>query len=61
MTRRLMTAPEVAEYLNIGTSTAYGLMSKKRDGFPSVKIGGAIRVREDDLEQWIDEQTQRTS
>ena len=54
--RRLLTAEDVAEILNISRSYAYKLI---RDGtIPSIPIGRSVRVRERALMEFIDERAQ---
>jgi excisionase family DNA binding protein len=48
--REIMTASEVADYLNCHYSTVYWLIHK--GGLPA-KLGGDWRVRRSDLEKWI--------
>ncbi|MBT3391640.1 MAG: helix-turn-helix domain-containing protein [Chloroflexi bacterium] len=47
----LMRAQEVADILNIKTSTAYSLM--QHGDIPSVKVRGSVRVRPEDLANYI--------
>lgn len=54
--RKLLTAPEVAQRLNVGRSTAFDLMRKGE--IRSVRIGKkSIRAIEDDLDDYIDRRT----
>jgi excisionase family DNA binding protein len=48
---RLMNAQEVADTLSIAKSTAYLLIQRKE--IPSVRVGRAVRVRPEDLEEYI--------
>ncbi len=48
---RLLKATEIAELLNISRAFAYRLM--KQGDIPVVQIGGARRVRLNDLENFI--------
>lgn len=53
--RKLLSAPEVAEILGLGESTVRRMM---RDGdLASVKIGAARRVRQEDLDAYVARQT----
>ncbi len=53
MLPRLLTGAEVAKFLNISRSYAYKLI---REGtIPSILIGRAVRVRDRDLLEFIDE------
>jgi excisionase family DNA binding protein len=49
---RLLTADDVAERLRISRSFAYALMS--RGEIPPVRLGRAVRVRPQDLEEFIE-------
>ena len=48
---QLLRAVEVARQLNISRSLAYQLML--RGDIPTVRFGGSVRVRESDLEEYI--------
>jgi excisionase family DNA binding protein len=50
---RLYTVPQVAEALNVSTRTVRRLIADEK--LPTVRIGRAIRVREDVLMELIDE------
>ena len=50
---KLLKASEVAEILNISRSLSYRLIQK--GDIPSVQIGKAIRVRKEDLSNYIAE------
>lgn len=52
----LLDIAEVAKLLNIPKSRAYEL-SRRQDGFPTVRIGKYIRVNPSVLEQWVKRQT----
>jgi excisionase family DNA binding protein len=54
-TQDLLDIPEVAKLLNIPKSRAYEL-SRRQDGFPTVRIGKYIRVNQSALEQWVKRQ-----
>ena len=54
-TQDLLDIPEVAKLLNIPQSRAYEL-SRRQDGFPTVRIGKYIRVNRSVLEQWVKRQ-----
>ena len=47
----LMRAQEVADILNIKISTAYSMM--QHGDIPSVKVRGSVRVRPEDLSNYI--------
>ena len=48
----LFTITEVTKRCNVGRSTVY--RENKADRLPFVKIGRATRIRESDLEAWLD-------
>lgn len=47
----LLKAADVARILNISRSQAYQLM--QRGDIPTVRMGRSVRVREEDLERFI--------
>jgi excisionase family DNA binding protein len=49
--KRLLKAEEIAKYLRISKSGAYHLL--KTGEIPVVRIGTAVRVREEDLEKFV--------
>jgi len=51
MEERLLNSEEVAEILHISRSMAYLLM--KRGDLPAVRIGSSVRVRPEDLDEYI--------
>ena len=55
---RLLTAKEIAQRLNISKAFAYKLM--QIGAIRTVKIGGSVRVRPEDLEAYIEENLQET-
>jgi putative molybdopterin biosynthesis protein len=48
---QLLKSDEVAEILHVSRSMAYLLM--KRGDIPTVRIGTSVRVRPEDLDQYI--------
>lgn len=51
--RRLMTPEELAEYLGVSMYCVYSWSS--RGGGPRViHVGGRLRYRPDDVEEWLD-------
>ena len=48
---RVMTIPEVANYLQISKSKIYYLVQKKK--IPHIRIQLNVRIFESDLEQWL--------
>jgi excisionase family DNA binding protein len=51
----ILTIPEVARYLKISKSKIYRLLSKKE--IPHIKIGRNVRIRQADLQMWVEKQT----
>ena len=49
---KLLTAEEVAQKLQISKGEVYRLA--KRKDFPTIRWGKKIRVREADLDDWLD-------
>ena len=56
---KVLTIPEVATYLKISKSKIYYLVSRKE--IPHLKLGRNVRIRESDLQKWLDLQTESTS
>ena len=54
---QLLTAPEVARYLKLSRSKVYYLIARKR--LPHIKIGKNVRIRQMDLEKWLEANTQK--
>ena len=55
----ILTIPEVARYLKISRSKIYNLVSKKE--IPHLKIGRNVRIRQTDLQMWMEKQTNQLS
>jgi len=55
--KKYMRIDEVAEELNVSISTIRRVIKDMDKPLPSVKIGGVIRIRRDDLEEYIKENT----
>jgi excisionase family DNA binding protein len=53
---RVFTIPEVAAYLKISKSKIYYLVSRKE--IPHLKLGRNVRIRESDLQKWLDHQVE---
>jgi excisionase family DNA binding protein len=51
----ILTIPEVARYLKISKSKIYRLLSKNE--IPHIKIGRNVRIRQTDLQMWVEKQT----
>jgi excisionase family DNA binding protein len=54
MADRLLTAPEVAERLQLTTDFVYRLCRERQ--IPHLRIGRTIRFRTDSIERWTQEQ-----
>lgn len=52
MEKLLLRPEEAARLLGIGRSTVYELIATKQ--LPSIRIGRAIRVRREDVLEWIE-------
>ena len=48
---RIMTVPEVAEYMQMSNSKVYYLIQRKE--IPHIRVGRNVRIRESDLNRWI--------
>ena len=48
--------PDVTKLTSLGRTTIYNEIAAGR--LRAVHVGRAVRVRRDDLEQWLDQQTQ---
>ena len=55
----ILTIPEVARYLKMSKSKIYDLVSKKE--IPHIKIGRNVRIRQTDLQIWMEKQTSQLS
>jgi excisionase family DNA binding protein len=54
--QRLLNAHEIAEALSIGLSTVYLLL--ERGDLTCIRIGRSVRVRPEDLEEFIESRVQ---
>jgi len=54
---KVFTIPEVAAYLKISKSKIYYLVSQKQ--IPHLKVGRNVRIRESDLQKWLEPQTEK--
>jgi len=52
---KILTVPEVAQYLKISKSKMYDIV--KREKIPFIKIGRNVRIKESDLDEWLEIQT----
>ena len=57
MQQQLLKSDEVAKILHVSRSFAYLLM--KRGDIPTVHVGSAVRVRPEDLDQYIIDKAER--
>lgn len=53
MNDNILTIPEVAKYLKISKSKVYILA--QRNLIPSIKLGRNIRIKESDLDKWLED------
>ena len=56
---KLLNAEDVAEKLQVSLSFAYALMS--RGEIPTVRLGRAVRVRPQDLDEYIESSVSRNN
>ena len=56
---KVFTIPEVAAYLKISKSKIYYLVS--RNEIPHLKLGRNVRIRESDLQKWLELQIEKVS
>jgi len=54
---KVFTIPEVAAYLKISKSKIYDLVSRKK--IPHLKVGRNVRIRESDLQRWVELQIEK--
>lgn len=52
---RLLTAAELADHYGVSRAHVYNLMNR---GMPSVKLGAARRFRVDEVDAWLDAESQ---
>jgi excisionase family DNA binding protein len=55
----IYTIPEVAKYLKLSKSKVYDLVKRERITF--IKIGRNVRIKESDLDDWLEKQTRPSS
>ena len=48
----ILSIPEVAKILGVGSYTAYALVNQK--GFPVIRLGRKLKVPRDKLRAWIE-------
>lgn len=55
----LLSIDQAADYLNITKATLYTWRSRRAGyGPPAVKVGGCVRFRQSDLDDWISAHTE---
>ena len=54
--RKVLTIPEVSEYLRVSRQTVYRML--KRGDIPAFRIGGDWRFNIEDLGHWIEDESQ---
>jgi len=54
--RKVLTIPEVSEYLRVSRQTIYRML--RRGDIPAFRIGGDWRFNIEDLERWIEKESQ---
>lgn len=54
---KLMTLPEVADFLQISLRSAYGWV--KEGKLPGFKVGAAWRFDRADIDRWVEERKKR--
>lgn len=52
---KLMRLRELAEYLDVSESTVHN-WRYRGEGPPGFKVGGQVRYRREDVEEWLEEQ-----
>jgi len=58
----LLTVHEVATWLRMSASWVHKHCNRERRPYlPSIKLGGALRFRRQDIEKWLDERLRRVS
>ncbi len=55
MQEMIYTIPEVANYLKLSKSKVYHLVQTGK--IPHIRIGRNVRIRESDLQKWIESQS----
>ena len=56
---RVLTVPQVAQYLQISKSKIYYLISRKQ--MPHIRLGRNVRIRESDLLKWLELQIEKVN
>lgn len=55
----IYTVPEVAAYLKISKAKLYYLIARKK--IPHIRLGRNVRIRESDLNRWLELQVEKTN
>lgn len=53
----ILTIPEVARYLKLSKSKVYYLVQQGK--IPHIKIGRNVRIKESELQQWLEQNAQK--
>ena len=53
----ILTLKEVADLLRVAEKTVYSMAQRK--DLPAFKVRGQWRFRRDDIDRWIDQQTEK--
>ncbi len=53
----ILTIPQVARYLKISKAKIYYMVQKKQ--IPHIRLGRNVRIRESDLNKWLEKRTER--
>lgn len=56
---KVFTIPEVAAYLKLSKAKIYHLVARKE--IPHLKLGRNVRIRESDLQKWLELQIENAS
>lgn len=57
MIEKLLTAAQVAEILQVKTDHVYQLKAEHK--IPFIKVGGALRFSEEQIKNWLEQNSQR--
>jgi excisionase family DNA binding protein len=55
---RLLTIPQVAEYLGVGRAHIYKLINT--NGLPVIRLGRSVRIHMTSLQRWLQDQEEIT-
>lgn len=59
MNDKILTIPEVAEYLKVSKAKIYLMV--QRGEIPYIRLDRNVRIKESDLMKWLDKQTIKVS